>query len=166
MSSRRSRNRQGASRQQRSTARMHAVQAVYQLEINEGRVADIIVEFQNHRLGHDLDGEPLASADRDFFADLVAGTHKNREKLDEFIESGLSIDYSIDRLETLLRALLRVAGYELLARIDVPARVIIDEYVDLSHAFFSGAEPSLTNAVLDRVARRVRADEMKDRGKG
>lgn len=163
MSSRRSRNRQGASRQQRSTARMHAVQAVYQLEINEVRLDDLIQEFQNHRLGHDLDGEPLASADRDFFADLVAGCHKRREELDKLVESGLSLDYAMDRLETLLRALLRVAGYEMLARIDVPARVIIDEYVDLSHAFFSGNEPSLVNAVLDRVGHKVRADEMTKR---
>lgn len=163
MSRRRSRKTSGPSRQQRSTARMHAVQAVYQLEINEARLDDLIIEFQTHRLGRDLDGEPLASADSDFFGDLVAGCHKRRDELDKLIESGLSLDYSMDRLETLLRALLRVAGYEMLARIDVPARVIIDEYVDLSHAFFSGAEPSLVNAVLDRVGHRVRADEMNKR---
>ncbi|WP_416897780.1 MAG: transcription antitermination factor NusB [Minwuia sp.] len=144
---------------------MHAVQAVYQLEINETRVDDLIAEFQAHRLGHDLDGEPLVSADRDFFADLVGGSFRRRKELDELIESGLSLDYAMDRLETLLRALLRVAGYELLARIDVPARVVIDEYVDLSHDFFNGAEPSLVNAVLDRVARKVRASELEQKGK-
>lgn len=163
MSRKRSSSGPGPARLQRSTARMHAVQAVYQLEINEVRVDALINEFQTHRLGHDLDGEPVASADRDFFADLVAGTHKRRIELDGLIEGGLTIDYSMDRLETLLRALLRVAGYEMLARIDVPVRVIIDEYVDLSHAFFSGAEPSLVNAVLDRVARKVRADEIRQK---
>ncbi|WP_417518851.1 transcription antitermination factor NusB [Minwuia sp.] len=160
MSRRRSSSGAGQARRQRSTARMHAVQAVYQLEINEGRVDDLIAEFQAHRLGHDLDGEPVISADREFFSDLVAGCHQRRQELDQLVESSLSLDYAIDRLEMLLRALLRVAAYELLARIDVPARVVIDEYVDLSHAFFNGAEPSLANAVLDRIARKVRADEL------
>jgi N utilization substance protein B len=150
----------GEARRRRSAARMHAVQAVYQLEINESGADDLIAEFQAHRLGQDIDGEPLISADRDFFGDLVRGAHQRRVELDRLIEAGLSLDYSMDRLETLLRALFRVAGYELLARIDVPARVVIDEYVQLSHAFFSGAEPSLVNAVLDRVARKIRSDEM------
>lgn len=150
----------GQARRQRSAARMHAVQATYQLDLNEDDAATVIAEFQAHRLGHDLEGEPLVSADRDFFQDLVAGSHDRRLELDRLIEGALSLDYDLDRLETLLRALLRVAGYELLARIDVPARVVIDEYVDLSHAFFSGAEPSLVNAVLDRLARRIRRDEL------
>lgn len=154
------RERSRGGRQQRSAARLHAVQAVYQLELNESRPMDVVAEFQLHRLGRDIEGEALVSADRDFFQDLVLGAVERRLELDRMIERALSLDYTVDRLETLLRSLLRVAAYELLARIDVPAKVVIDEYVDLAHAFFSGAEPTLVNAVLDRLAREIRKDEL------
>jgi len=160
MSRRREPHAGSQARRQRSTSRMHAVQAVYQLELNAGRPEAVVAEFQAHRLGQDLDGEAVVVADREFFSDLVDGAYRRRVELDGHVERHLSMDYSMDRLETLLRALLRVAAYELLVRIDVPARVVIDEYVDLSSAFFSGAEPSLANAVLDRLARAIRADEM------
>ncbi len=150
-------------RRKRSTARMHAVQAVYQLEINEGRVADVVAEFQDHRLGEDIDGTAVLTADRDFFQDLVIGTADRHLELDQIVERSLSLDYTMDRLETLLRALLRVAAYEMLARIDVPAKVVINEYVDLGVAFFSGGETGLVNGVLDRMAREIRPGEIHDR---
>ncbi len=152
-------------RRKRSTARMHAVQAVYQLELNEGRVADVVAEYLDHRLGQDIDGEELLPADRDFFQDLVLGTADRRLELDSIVERSLSLDYTMDRLETLLRALLRVAAYEMLARVDVPAKVVINEYVDLGVAFFAGGETGLVNGVLDRMAREIRPGEIGDQAR-
>lgn len=162
MSTPRAKRSSAEDRRKRSTARMHAVQAVYQLEINEGRVAEVVAEYQDHRLGHDIDGEALLIADRDFFQDLVVGTADRRLELDRIVERSLSLDYTMDRLETLLRALLRVAAYEMLARVDVPAKVVINEYVDLGVAFFSGGETGLVNGVLDRMAREIRPGEIDD----
>lgn len=139
---------------------MHAVQAVYQLAINQDNAAGVVAEFQAHRLGHDLDGEPVISADRDFFQDLVLGTVDRQSALDMSIERALSLEYTMERLDMLLRALLRVAAYEMMARIDVPAKVVIDEYVSLAHAFFHGGEPTLVNGALDRLARDIRGDEL------
>ncbi len=142
---------------------MHAVQAVYQLAINQGIASEVVTEFQAHRLGHDLDGEPVISADHDFFQDLVLGTIDRQNALDGSIERALSLDYTLERLDMLLRALLRVAAYEMMARVDVPARVVIDEYVSLAHAFFHGGEPALVNGALDRLARDIRGDELEAR---
>ena len=85
-----------------------------------------------------------------------------REDIDRGLSSALSADWPLERLEVILRAILRVAVYELLARPDVPARVIISEYLDIAHAFFAGKEPGLVNGVLDRLARSIRSEGLRD----
>jgi N utilization substance protein B len=155
----------GAAARRRSVARLLAVQALYQIEINKiepgGVEVDAVVgEFVKHRLGQEIEGEHYGEADRSMFIDIVRGSSTRRSELDAMISSALSDDWPIHRLETILRAILRAGAYELLARADVPPRVIISEYLDVAHAFFAGKEPAMVNGVLDRIARVLRAGDL------
>lgn len=143
----------------RSAARLAVVQALYQMELSGTGVGSVIKEFLDHRLGAEIDGAEYRHADPDFFADLVAGVVSRQIAIDAEVNGTLAEGWRLPRLDSILRALLRAAAYELMARDDVPARVVIDEYVDVAHAFFEGAEPGFVNGVLDRIARHLRASE-------
>lgn len=143
----------------RSASRLAAVQALYQMELSGTGVSSVIREFQDHRLGAEIDGAEYRHADPDFFADLVQGVVSRQMDIDAEVNGRLAEGWRLPRLDSILRALLRAAAYELMARDDVPARVVIDEYVDVAHAFFEGAEPGFVNGVLDRIARHLRAAE-------
>ncbi len=152
--------RHGAARR-RSIARLAAVQALYQLELNPGRGADAVIgEFVHHRLGREIDGDVYGEADEVLFADLVRGVAANRERLDETISAALSEEWPLARLETLLRLMLEAGAYELVHRPDIPPRVTLSEYVSIAHAFFEGKEPGLANGVLNRLARGLRRDDL------
>jgi N utilization substance protein B len=144
----------------RSVARLSAVQALYQVDFGGGRPDDVINEFVDHRLGEEIDGERLGDADADFFRALVRGGVGRQDELDALLKGSLSKAREPSRLDGILRALLRVAAFELLARKDVPAAVVIDEYLDVAHAFFTGPEPQLVNGVLDNLARHLRPGEV------
>jgi N utilization substance protein B len=143
----------------RRIARLAAVQALYQVEV-VGLGADaVLLEFLQHRLDDEIDeGLRLGDMERGLFGDLVKGVSGKRGELDEMLEPLLQPDWSLARLEILLRIILRAGAYELAFRTEVPPKVAITEYVDLAHDFFGGREPSLVNAVLDRLARVVRAE--------
>lgn len=143
----------GSARGARRAARLAAVQALYQLEMNEATTQQVIAEFQTLRLADD--------ADRDLFADVVAGTMARLPELDAEIGRLLAEGWSFERLETVLRAILRAGVYELVVRLDVPPRVAINEYVEIAHSFFGGREPNLVNGVLDRLAKERREDELR-----
>jgi N utilization substance protein B len=150
----------------RRNARLAAVQALYQIELSDvpadspEPVERVIREFGRYRLGQDIDGEQIGDADETLFADIVRGATARRREIDEAITGALTPEWPLERLETILRAILRSGAYELLARIDVPARVVISEYLEVAHAFFAGKEPSLVNGVLDRLGRVLRAAEL------
>ena len=150
----------------RRNARLAAVQALYQIELSEtpadapDRVERVIRDFDRYKLHEYVDGEPVGEADEALFADIVRGATARRAEIDAVIVRGLTADWPIDRLEAILRAILRAGAYELLARADVPARVVISEYLEVAHAFFSGKEPSLVNGVLDRLGRLLRETEL------
>ncbi len=144
----------------RSTARLAAVQALYQIEISGGPVNQVIAEFDGHRLDEIVDGVSLIKPDRLFFAELVRGVASNRRDLDDMIAAVLVEDWTVERLETLLACILRAGAHELADRADVPARVVISEYVDLADAFYGDKETGLINGVLDRLARELRPDEL------
>jgi N utilization substance protein B len=145
----------------RSVARLAAVQALYQIELNpEIAAAAVVREFVQHRFGQELDGDRLAEADAQFFADIVRGAATERERIDFELSAALVEDWPLARLDTVLRAILRAGIWELMHRCDVPPRVSISEYTALAHAFFSGREPGLANGVLDRVGRLLRSGEM------
>jgi transcription antitermination protein NusB len=150
-----------ASGPRRRIARLAAVQALYQLELNPGRGPDAVIgEFLNHRLGRDIDGDNYGEADEKLFGDLVRGVTENRERLDETLSAALSEEWPLPRLETLLRLILEAGAYELVHRSDIPPRVTISEYVAIAYAFFSGREPALANGVFDRLARTLRAADL------
>ncbi len=144
----------------RSTARLAAVQALYQLELSGGDPEQVIAEFNGHRLDEVVDGVALVKPDRPLFADLVRGVAHNRRDLDDMIAAVLVEDWTIERLETLLACILRAGAHELADRPDTPARVVISEYVDLADAFYAEKETGLVNGVLDRLARELRPSEL------
>ena len=140
----------------RSAARLAAVQALYQIQVSGGAPRDIVREFVSHRLGSEIEGDRYIDADVDFFSDVVIEATRRLEEVDRLISAALTPDWSYDRLERLMRAVLRAGAYELVARPDVPTKVIINEYVDVAHAFFGEKEPGFVNGVLDRLGRTVR----------
>jgi N utilization substance protein B len=149
----------------RRNARLAAVQALYQIELSQTpadapeRIDRVIRDFARYRLDQDIEGERVGEADEELFADIVRGATARQAEIDAVLARGLSPEWPIERLEAILRAILRAGGYELLARPDVPARVVISEYLEVAHAFFGGKEPALVNGVLDRVARQLRETE-------
>lgn len=142
-------------RTRRAAARLAAVQALYQIDLAPADPDIVIAEFKGHRLRED-DGTDV---DTDFFTEIVAGTQARREEIDGLLASLLAEGWTMARLESVLRAILRAAAFELLARGDVPARVVIDEYVNIAHAFSAGKETAFINGVLDRLGRRTRPEE-------
>jgi len=156
--------RSGPPARKRSNARLAAVQALYQIDLSGSPPAAVIAEFRKHRLGHEIDGDQYGEADTALFGDIVEGTVARLPDLDRAISSALTPDWPLERLETVLRAILRAGTYELLARGDVPARVAISEYLDVAHAFFTGKEPGLVNGVLDRLAHVLRPGDLEGGG--
>jgi transcription antitermination protein NusB len=146
----------------RSVARLAAVQALYQIDVSGAQPSRVIAEFVKHRLGRDIDGDNYGEADIALFSDIVEGTVARQAELDQAISAVLMPEWPLERLETVLRAILRAGAWELSARVDVPARVAISEYLDVAHAFFDGKEPGLVNGVLDRLAHALRPDELRN----
>lgn len=156
---------EGAPRQKgaprRRLARLAAVQALYQLEINRGLKPEAVVaEFAHHRFGREIDGDLYGEADVALFAEIVRGAAADRERLDREISAVLTEEWPLPRLEAVLRAILRAGAYELVHRPDIPPRVAISEYTGIAHAFLTGKEPGLSNGVLDRLGRVLRTVEM------
>jgi transcription antitermination protein NusB len=145
----------------RTIARLAAVQALYQLELNREVDPEMVVrEFARHRFGHGIDGDQYGEADPALFADVVRGVTADLHHLDETISAALTEEWPLPRLDAVLRAILRAGAYELVHRRDVPPRVSISEYTTVAHAFFSGKEPGLANGVLDNIGHRQRGTEM------
>ena len=140
----------------RSAARLAAVQALYQREMRGVPVPALLHEFHAHRLGATIEDAEYREADVDFFNDVVAGAEARRDELDALITGALAEGWTLDRLDRPMRALLRAGVYELAARPDVPAAAVVDEYVDVAHAFYEPREAGFVNGLLDTVARKVR----------
>ena len=143
-------------RRARTVARLAAVQALYQMELAGEGVETVITEFSNHRFDADIEGEPLAEADEDYFAGIVRGVVGGQRDIDNAVKARLASNWRLERLDSTLRALLRAAAWELRERRDIPLEVVIDEYVELAKAFFDPAEAKFVNAALDGVARDAR----------
>ncbi|HSG33140.1 MAG TPA: transcription antitermination factor NusB [Sphingomonadaceae bacterium] len=142
--------------QSRSAARLAAVQALYQHEMDATPTASLLDQFHRHRLGRDVDDEQLAEAEAEFFDDVVSGTIARLEEIDELLTHRLSENWSLERLDLTMLQILRCGAYELIARPDVPVGSAISEYVDVAHAFFDPPEAKFVNGVLDAVAKEVR----------
>jgi N utilization substance protein B len=144
---------------QRGAARLAAVQALYQMDLGGATLPDVIAEFETHRLGKEIDGDQYRDADAAFFRDIVAGVVGDQRELDPAIDAALMAGWPLARIDATLRAILRSGAFELAHRSDVPGRVVISEYVDVANAFYEGEVPAMVNAVLDALARKLRAGE-------
>ena len=140
----------------RRAARLAAVQAIYQMELTGVEAETAISEFLEYRFGQE--GE-AAEPDRPFFEAIVHGVPHHQVEIDRAIAGCLASGWRLARVDSILRAILRAAAFELIARSDVPAKVVIDEYLEIAHAFFADDEPAFVNAALDKLARRKRARE-------
>lgn len=147
----------------RGAARLAAVQALYQMDVVGTGMLEIAAEYEAFRLGKEVDGAQYREADPQWFRAILAGVVENQKTLDPVIRQALAEDWPLSRLDSTLRAILRAGVYELMKRADVPVAVIVSEYIDIAKAFYTEDEPKIVNAVLDRVARRVRGE---GRGKG
>jgi N utilization substance protein B len=143
----------------RGAARLAAVQALYQMDIAGAGINDIFAEFESHWLGNEVEGEKYLPAEAAFFRDVVSGVVRDQTKIDPLLDDALIKGWPLKRIDAILRAVLRAGLYELEHRKDVPARVVIKEYVDVANAFVDRDETGLVNAVLDQLGRHFRADE-------
>jgi transcription antitermination protein NusB len=143
----------------RSAARLAASQALYQMEIADKGLNDILAEFEAHWLGQEIEGDAYTPADLAFFRDVVSGVQRDQVPIDRALDDTLAEGWPLKRVEALMRAILRAALYELRNRPDVPARVAVTEYVDVAAAFFGPDESGMINAVLDALARQTRSAE-------
>lgn len=154
----------------RGAARLAAVQALYQLDMTDARLDEVVRDFLSGAIGgeviaEDLDLEteeviPLIELNAELFSVLVRGVVAAESRLDEVIDASLSSGWDAGRLQPVLRNILRCGLYELMERHDVPPRAAISEYVDIARAFYDGPESGMVNAVLDRLGRQLRPEEM------
>ena len=140
----------------RSAARLAAVQALYQLDMEATPLARLLDEFHRHRLGAEIEGDQYAEAETAFFDDVVQGVSARKDEIDALLSDKLAAGWKIERLDKTMLQILRAGAYELLARADVPTGSVISEYLDVAHAFFDERETKFVNGVLDAVAKVVR----------
>lgn len=140
----------------RSAARLAAVQALYQMEMEGTPLAQLLHEFHEHRLGATIEDATYAEAEQGFFDDVVSGANARRIEIDQLIGGKLAEGWTIERLDRPMRALLRAGTYELLARPDVPVGSVINEYLDVAHAFYDKKEAGFVNGLLDGIAKDIR----------
>jgi N utilization substance protein B len=141
----------------RSAARLAAVQALYQHDMEGTPVPRLLKEFHDHRLGATIEDAQYHEAEREFFDDIVVGADARRDEIDRLISGRLAEGWSLERLDRPMRAILRAGAYELIARPDVPMGSVISEYVDVAHAFYDKRESGFVNGLLDAIARETRS---------
>lgn len=149
----------GRQANRRGAARLAAVQALYQMDLAATPLPEILAEFESHWLGQEVEGEQYLPAEAAHFREVVGGVVADQRKLDPLIDTALQSSWPLKRIEAILRAVLRAGAYELDRKRDVPARVVVSEYVDVANAFVDRDETGMVNAVLDQIARQLRADE-------
>ncbi|HVY12687.1 MAG TPA: transcription antitermination factor NusB [Alphaproteobacteria bacterium] len=139
---------------QKSAARLAAVQALYQIELTSAPPEKVVRDFLAGKMPVDAE-VPLNAFDRELFGFIVHATWEQGDNIDTVLSASLDEKWPLDRLEKILRALLRAGAAEILTT-QADAPIVINDYINIAHAFFSGKEPGLVNAVLDRVAKQVR----------
>ena len=140
----------------RAAARLAAVQALYQREMEGTPITALLHEFHQHRLGATIEDVEYADAEVPFFDDIVRGVDARRAEIDALIVRRLGEGWTLQRLDRPMRQILRAATYELIARADVPTKSIISEYVDVADAFYGKRETGFVNGLLDAVSKDAR----------
>lgn len=151
--------------EKRSSARLSAVQGLYQMDLTGKGVLDVFSEFERFWIGQEIEGEVYKPAERGLFRAIVNGVIEHQIALDRTADRILSDGWPLTRVEAILRAILRAGTFELAFTPDVPVKVVVSEYVDIAAAFLDREEVGMVNAVLDRYAREVRAGEMAEKGR-
>jgi len=148
----------------RTASRVAAVQALFQAEQAGDNPESVIDQFVKHRLG-DLAGQDgfedgrIPDAGVPLFARVVREAARRQDAIDPLLADALPGDWPLARLDPVLRALMRAGAAELSMTGGPPAKVVINEYLDIARGFFAGPEPGLANAVLDKLARSLRGAE-------
>ena len=140
----------------RSAARLAAVQALFQHQMEKTPVTKLIKEFHDHRLGKEIEDDQYHPAEGDFFDDLVIGVASRLEEIDALVDSKLAKGWTLGRLDKTMLQILRCGTFELVAYDDVPIATVIDEYLDVAHAFFNKKDAGFVNGLLDSIAKQVR----------
>ena len=140
----------------RSSARLGAVQALYQMDIAGTDFAEVLAQFGAGRIGEIFEDGECGEADFAFLKDIVEGVVREQGEVDRQVNGHLAAGWRLARLDSTLRAVLRAGAYELMFRVDVPARVTITEYVDVAHAFYDKRESGFVNGLLDAISKEVR----------
>jgi N utilization substance protein B len=148
-----------AARPERRASRLAAVQALYQMELTGQDAATVAQEFLDHRLVPEMESEETGTPDESLFRSIVAGVAHRQIEIDRAITDCLSENWRLQRIDSILRAILRASAFELVGRPDIPARVVIDEYIEVARRFCASEECAFVNAVLDRMAHADRAEE-------
>jgi len=154
----------------RSSARLSAVQALYEIDMTGVSADPVLLEFLKNRwnfqpefVEDDEENYPnLAPPNHNLLKKIIRGVYEKKNDIDQIIKPNLSSDWTVERLEVILRAILRAGTYELLTFAEVPAKVVINEYVNVAKAFFNDNKPSLVNGVLDKISRVLRKAEMEN----
>ena len=154
----------GRKANRRGAARLAAVQALYQMDIAGTGSTEILAQFESHWIGREVEGNQYLPAEAAFFREIVNGVVREQRSLDPLIDDVLAQTWPLKRIEAILRAVLRAGAFELGHRGDVPARVVVAEYVDVANAFVDREETGMVNAVLDQLARKLRAGEFESAG--
>lgn len=144
----------------RSAARFAAVQALYQMDVAQTDLNDVITEFSIHRIKDLLEASQIENIDNGFFQSLLKGIVEEQRAIDPAINGKLATGWDLSRIDSILRAILRAGAFEMMFRKDVPAKVVINEYLNISHAFFEGQETKMVNAVLDNLAKDARPEAL------
>lgn len=144
----------------RSAARLAAVQALYQMDLAQTDLTDVISEFSVHRMQELADTQTQPRFDNAFFTSLLRGVVKKQLDIDPEVNKRLATGWNLSRIDSILRAILRAGAYEIMFRLDVPAKVIINEYLNIAHAFLDEKETSVVNGVLDTLAKTGRPKEV------
>lgn len=137
----------------RTIGRLAAVQALFQIEQTGGPASSVIMEFLTHRLKDDESG--LSKTDTTFFSKLTEGAWKTHLQSDEIVCGALKTGWSLDRIESVTRAIFRAALFELLET-STPSSVVMDEYLNITRNFFGEEEVAFVNGVLNTVSKKVR----------
>jgi len=148
----------------RSRARLAVVQALYQMDMAETDLGAVLEEFSANPLVDEAEGDRLGKPDVDHMTRVLKGVVARQREIDPLIDNQLATGWRLVRIDSIVRAILRAAAYELMELADVPARVVISEYVEVAHAFFEGDESKVVNGVLDQLARKLREGELPTRG--
>ncbi|NDE91430.1 MAG: transcription antitermination factor NusB [Alphaproteobacteria bacterium] len=142
---------------QKSAARMAAVQALYTIDYTGNHAGNVVQDFLQGTMPVDAEAPVPESFDKELFASIVNGTLARQADIDEMVSSGLDPKWPLERLEKIIKSILRAGVGELLTHAKTDSAIIINDYVNVAHGFFSGKEPALVNAVLDKISKVLRS---------